>query len=162
MSTTTTQFWCMFCSKLLLDDEGAMCNDCIYGPNLDATELRLEEETSPTDFDAGGHSLAQNTVNFDFSKYYDDVLSGMNLAFGAEYRTEQFMIYAGEEGSYGTYSDSGILITDPETQFQPIDPITGDKNYEEDNLASKIKTYPNGPEALLNYQLANPNAKFRD
>jgi iron complex outermembrane receptor protein len=84
------------------------------------------EETSPTDFDAGGHSLAQNTVNFDFSKYYDTVLSGMNLAFGAEYRTEQFMIYAGEEGSYGTYSDSGILITDPENQFQPIDPITGD------------------------------------
>lgn len=84
------------------------------------------EETSPTDFDAGGHSLSQNTVNFDFSKYYDTVLSGMNLAFGAEYRTEQFMIYAGEEGSYGTYSDSGILITDPETQFQPIDPITGD------------------------------------
>jgi hypothetical protein len=39
----------MFCSRLLLDDEGAMCNDCIYGPNLDATELRLEEETSPTD-----------------------------------------------------------------------------------------------------------------
>lgn len=84
------------------------------------------EETSPTDFDAGGHSLSQNTVNFDFSKYYDTVLSGMNLAFGAEYRTEQFMIYAGEEGSYGTYSDSGILITDPENQFQPIDPITGD------------------------------------
>ena len=27
------------------------------------------EETSPTDFDAGGHSLAQNTVNFDFSKF---------------------------------------------------------------------------------------------
>lgn len=48
-TTTTTQFWCMFCSKLLLDDEGAMCNDCIYGTNLDATELRLEEETSPTD-----------------------------------------------------------------------------------------------------------------
>ena len=84
------------------------------------------EETSPTDFDAGGHSLAQNTVNFDFSKYYDTVLSGMNLAFGAEYRTEQFMIYAGEEGSYGTYSDSGILITDPGSQNQPIDPITGD------------------------------------
>jgi len=84
------------------------------------------EETSPTDFDAGGHSLSQNTVNFDFSKYYDTVLSGMNLAFGAEYRTEQFLIYAGEEGSYGTYSDSGILITDPENQFQPIDPITGD------------------------------------
>ena len=83
-------------------------------------------DVSPTDFDAGGHSLSQNTVNFDFSKYYDNVLSGMNLAFGTEYRTENFMIFSGEEGSYGTYSDTGILITDPSIQTQPTDPITGD------------------------------------
>ncbi|GHC52012.1 TonB-dependent receptor [Ulvibacter litoralis] len=81
---------------------------------------------SPTDFDAGGHSLSQNTLNADFSKYYDDVLSGMNLAFGAEYRTERFTIFAGEEGSYGTYDVNGILITDPTTQTQPIDPDSGD------------------------------------
>ncbi|MCF8273184.1 MAG: TonB-dependent receptor [Flavobacteriaceae bacterium] len=84
------------------------------------------EETSPTDFDAGGHSLSQNTINFDFSKYYDTVLSGMNLAFGAEYRTEQFIIYAGEEASYGIYDQTGILITDPSNQIQPTDPETGD------------------------------------
>lgn len=68
------------------------------------------EETSPTDFDAGGHSLSQNTVNFDFSKYYDNVLSGMNLAFGAEYRTEKFNIYAGEPGSYGVFDSNGTII----------------------------------------------------
>ncbi len=79
------------------------------------------EDLSPTDFDAGGHSLSQNTVNFDFSKYYDDILSGMNLAFGAEYRTENFMIFAGEEGAYGTYTEDGILITDPATQTQSED-----------------------------------------
>ena len=79
------------------------------------------EDTSPTDFDGGGHSLSQNTVNFDISKYYDDVLSGMNLAFGAEYRTENFKIFAGEEGSYGTYTENGILITDPATQTQATD-----------------------------------------
>tara|TARA_R110000868_G_scaffold149555_1_gene372033 strand:+ start:36 stop:1997 length:1962 start_codon:yes stop_codon:yes gene_type:complete len=79
------------------------------------------EDVSPTDFDAGGHSLSQNTVNFDFSKYYDDVLSGMNLAFGAEYRTENFKIFAGEEGSYGTYTENGILITDPANQTQAED-----------------------------------------
>jgi iron complex outermembrane recepter protein len=79
------------------------------------------EDVSPTDFDAGGHSLSQNTLNFDFSKYYDDVLSGMNLAFGAEYRTEQFIIYAGEEASYGIYTENGILITDPSTQTQAED-----------------------------------------
>ncbi len=79
------------------------------------------EDNSPTDFDAGGHSLSQNTVNFDVSKYYDDVLNGMNLAFGAEYRTENFIIFAGEEGSYGTYTEDGILITNPATQMQAED-----------------------------------------
>ncbi len=84
------------------------------------------EEASPTEFDAGGHSLSQNTLNADFSKYYKDVLSGMNLAFGAEYRTEKFIIFSGEAGSYGTFDDNGIIITDPSTQTQPIDSETGD------------------------------------
>ncbi|MBC8768904.1 TonB-dependent receptor [Arenibacter sp. BSSL-BM3] len=84
------------------------------------------EDVSPTDFDAGGHSLTQNTVNLDFSKYYEDVLEGMNLAFGAEYRTENFIIFAGEEGSWGTYDVNGLLITDPANQTQPTDPDSGD------------------------------------
>ncbi|HET8803423.1 MAG TPA: TonB-dependent receptor [Aequorivita sp.] len=67
-------------------------------------------DLSPTEFDAGGHNLSQNTVNLDFSKYYDDVLSGMNLAFGAEYRTENFKIFAGEEGSYATYDVNGVPV----------------------------------------------------
>ncbi|MGC1631799.1 MAG: TonB-dependent receptor [Gelidibacter sp.] len=79
------------------------------------------EGASPTDFDAGGHSLSQNTLNLDFSKYYENVLSGMNLAFGAEYRTENFIIFAGEAGAYGTFTESGILITDPATQVQAED-----------------------------------------
>jgi iron complex outermembrane recepter protein len=79
------------------------------------------EDVSPTDFDAGGHSLSQNTTSLDFSKYYDSVLSGMNLAFGVEYRTENFIIFAGEEGSYGTYTEDGILITDPSNQVQAED-----------------------------------------
>jgi len=67
-------------------------------------------DRSPTEFDAGGHSLAQNTLNVDVSKYYDDVLSGMNLAFGAEYRTENFIIFAGEEGSYATFDTNGEAV----------------------------------------------------
>ncbi|WP_374507349.1 TonB-dependent receptor plug domain-containing protein [Flavobacterium sp.] len=81
---------------------------------------------SPTEFDAGGHSLSQNTTNLDFSKNYDSVLNGMNLAFGAEFRTEQFSIFAGEEGSYATYDTSGRPITNPATQTAPIDPISGE------------------------------------
>jgi len=85
------------------------------------------EEASPTDFDAGGHSLSQNTTNLDFSKYYDDVMEGMNLAFGAEYRTENFIIFAGEEGSYGTFDVNGLLITDPANQMQPTVIIDGEE-----------------------------------
>ncbi|MFT5103596.1 MAG: iron complex outermembrane receptor protein [Candidatus Latescibacterota bacterium] len=84
------------------------------------------QDGSPTDFDAGGHTLSQNTVNADFSKLYEDVLNGMNLAFGAEFRTENFTIFAGEAGSYGTFDDNGILITNPADQAQPIDPDSGD------------------------------------
>ncbi|HSD05907.1 TonB-dependent receptor [Flavobacterium sp.] len=84
------------------------------------------ENASPTEFDAGGHSLSQNTTNFDFSKNYDSVLKGMNLAFGAEFRTETFDIFAGEQGSYATYDTKGIPITDPENQSAPIDPISGE------------------------------------
>ncbi|MBQ4819119.1 TonB-dependent receptor [Aquimarina sp. MMG016] len=84
------------------------------------------EEASPTDFDAGGHSLSQNTTSLDFSKYYPNTAKGLNIAMGAEYRTENFIIFAGEEASYATYDTNGRPIIDPTTQSQPIDPITGD------------------------------------
>jgi len=84
------------------------------------------QEASPTDFDAGGHALSQNTINFDLSKNYPSIMNGFNMAFGAEFRTEQFSIFAGEEGSYATYDEDGQVVTDPTTQVIPIDPITGD------------------------------------
>ncbi|WP_433763315.1 TonB-dependent receptor [Flavobacterium ginsenosidimutans] len=83
------------------------------------------EENSPHEFDAGGHSLLQNTTNFDISKNYDSILEGFNIAFGTEFRVEKFEIFAGEEGSYTTYDTNGQPITDPTTQSAPIDPISG-------------------------------------
>ncbi|RMF26668.1 MAG: TonB-dependent receptor [Bacteroidetes bacterium] len=83
------------------------------------------QEASPTDFDAGGHLLSQNNTGIDFSKYYDEVLEGMNLAFGLEYRTENFQIFSGDDGSWGTFDVNGVLITNPAIQEVPIDPETG-------------------------------------
>ncbi len=68
------------------------------------------EATSPTDFDAGGHSLSQNTTSLDFSKYYPNISKGLNIAFGSEYRTENFIIFAGEEGSYETFDVNGEAV----------------------------------------------------
>ncbi len=76
---------------------------------------------SSTDFDAGGHSLAQNSTSLDFSKYYRDIASGLNLAFGLEYRTENFRIFAGEEGSYALYDTAGVPITNPAIQVPAVD-----------------------------------------
>lgn len=55
---------------------------------------------SPNRFDAGGFSFGQATTNLDFSRFYDGVMKGMNVAFGAEYRRENYDITAGERGSY--------------------------------------------------------------
>ncbi|WP_299123601.1 TonB-dependent receptor [uncultured Tenacibaculum sp.] len=79
------------------------------------------KDASPTDFDAGGHSLSQNTTGINFTKYLENTLSGINLAFGIEYRTENFIIFSGEEASYGLYDNNGVLITNPATQTVATD-----------------------------------------
>ena len=55
-----------------------------------------------TSFDAGGLKFLQNTVNLDFSKKYD-ILQGLNVAAGAEFRIDGFGINSGEESSYKNY-----------------------------------------------------------
>lgn len=69
------------------------------------------QNASPTLFDAGGFSFAQNTANLDVTQYFDDVMAGLNVAFGAEYRTEKYDIVAGEEASYAQYTPGGQRIT---------------------------------------------------
>ncbi|MGB5419002.1 MAG: TonB-dependent receptor [Algibacter sp.] len=78
------------------------------------------QNASPTTFDAGGFNFAQNTVNLDLNQFYDDILNGFNVAFGAEYRLENYEIVAGEEASYGQYTQAGELITLP-TQSPSVD-----------------------------------------
>ncbi len=79
-------------------------------------------DASATEFDAGGHSLSQNTTGLDFSKFNEDIASGFNLAFGLEYRTENFIIFSGEEASYAAYDSNGIAVTNPATQTVATDP----------------------------------------
>ncbi|ASK32826.1 TonB-dependent receptor [Chryseobacterium sp. T16E-39] len=71
--------------------------------NTGNTSLRFN---SPNEFSAGGLRFSQNTINLDFSKKYD-VWQGINIAFGAEHRYENFKITAGEEASYATYDVNG-------------------------------------------------------
>lgn len=78
------------------------------------------QNSSPTTFDAGGFNFSQNTTNLDINQFYDDIFSGLNVAFGAEYRVENYEIEAGEQASYGQYTPGGRLITsgeDPAVDF---------------------------------------------
>lgn len=79
------------------------------------------KDASPTNFDAGGHNLSMNVTNLDFSKFYKDVASGFNIAFGSEFRGERFTIFAGEEASYALYDTNGQPIRNPATQTPAVD-----------------------------------------
>ena len=116
-------------------------------------------EKSPTEFDAGGHSLTQNITNFDFSKNFNSILKGLNLAFGSEYRVEKFNIFAGEEGSYATYDTNGQVITNPTTQSAPSIP---NPDYDPaDPSSSATIPRPGGSQGFPGYSPANVVDKSR-
>ncbi len=62
----------------------------------------LPTGTSPTTFDAGKLIFQQNTINLDVSRKFDltGVLSSFNMAYGAEFRSDNYQIQAGEELSW--------------------------------------------------------------
>lgn len=67
--------------------------------------------STPREFEAGGFSFAQNTTNLDVSNFYDDIFEGLNVAFGAEYRVENYQLNAGEEASWASYDVNGEVVT---------------------------------------------------
>ncbi|WP_447641515.1 MULTISPECIES: TonB-dependent receptor [Chitinophagaceae] len=85
--------------------------------------------SSPTSFNNGGPKFSQNTVNLDANKDFG-WLSGVNIAFGAEYRFERYQLVAGDANSYTNYgladsvgvSANGkpILVLDPGGSYNTI------------------------------------------
>lgn len=68
-------------------------------------------QDSPTYFEAGSLGFLQNTLNLDFQKKFD-VLKGLNLAFGGEYRHEKYSITPGKANSYQQYDIFGNPVTE--------------------------------------------------
>jgi iron complex outermembrane receptor protein len=63
---------------------------------------------SPVDMTIGTNQFTQNSTNLDFSRYFKGIMNGLNVAFGAEMRIENYKIIPGQEESY-TYGDAGVL-----------------------------------------------------
>jgi len=77
------------------------------------------EGASPTHFDAGGHNLAQMNLGAQFNRQYPAIAQGLNLAFGLEYRHEQYKIFAGEEASWKTYGPVIFSVDNGDTTYRP-------------------------------------------
>lgn len=56
-----------------------------------------------TNFDAGSYSISQNTTGLSVTRGFPDLLSGINLSLGSEYRIDNYRIVAGEEASWKRY-----------------------------------------------------------
>lgn len=56
-------------------------------------------------FDAGGYSLSQNTTGLTFTKSLGNILSGVNISLGSEFRTDAYGVVAGEEASWKRYGN---------------------------------------------------------
>lgn len=87
-----------------------------YGTNtfdftIKNTVNATQGSSSAREFEAGGFGFTQNTTNLDISKFYENTLSGFNVAFGAEYRIENYQLVAGEEASYAKYDINGDVVT---------------------------------------------------
>lgn len=78
-----------------------------------------------TNFDDGGFSFLQNTVNAGVNK---NISKGFNLAFGTEYRYENYKIYKGEEASYALYDQSKAPGAQGFPGFQPDDEINANRS----------------------------------
>ena len=88
----------------------------VYGSNqldyqtIDSFNTSLGGLASPRRFDAGGIAFGQTTANLDLSKKFDvGGFSSFGIAFGAEYRNENFKITPGSVSSYvnGPFSVNG-------------------------------------------------------
>jgi iron complex outermembrane recepter protein len=80
----------------------------VYGANqfqfevFNSGNASLPNGTDQTTFDAGKLRFNQNTTNLDFARSYDKmgILGGLSTAFGAELRTDNYQIVAGETNSW--------------------------------------------------------------
>lgn len=96
----------------------------VYGKNDFGNEITNSlnasmGQRSPRKFDAGNYNASQNTASLDFNRYFDQVLKGLNIAFGSQYRVETYQIIAGEEASYSKADLQPIYRVDTTTAGLP-------------------------------------------
>ncbi len=77
-----------------------------------------------THFDDGGFSFLQNTTNLGLSKEFS---ANFNLGVGAEFRYENYKIFAGEPGSYTNYDVNKATGSQGFPGYQPNDVVNANR-----------------------------------
>lgn len=116
---TTTGGWNWDLSNVLGKNTFHFYGDGTFNAGLGATQ---------TSFDDGGFSFLQNTLNFNMSKEYADVLEGFNLAYGAELRAEAYDLFAGEVASYKNYNADKASGAQGFPGYQPGDEVNASRS----------------------------------
>ncbi len=75
-------------------------------------------------FDDGGFSFLQNTSNFNLSREFSNKF---NLGVGAEFRYENYKIFAGEEASYKNYNPNKATGAQGFPGYQPADEVNAQR-----------------------------------
>ncbi len=115
-------------------------------------------ESSPTEMDLGTHRFLQNTLNFDVTHFYDNVLSGLNIAFGGELRVENYQISAGQEESW-TAGTVGVFTATQDNQLLigpdgfPLEDLGGNPIVDDNGAPIVLPNAGVSQELVKNYAL---------
>lgn len=115
-------------------------------------------ESSPTEMDLGTHRFLQNTLNFDVTNFYDDILSGLNVAFGGELRVENYQISAGQEESW-TAGNAGVFTATQDNQLLigpdgfPLEDLSGNPIVDQSGAPLVLPNAGVSQELVKNYAL---------
>ena len=75
------------------------------------------------------------------SKYFETILSGLNIALGAEHRTERYNIFAGEEGSWKNYGVIDTVIDGLVTQVDVAGLAAGSQGFPGFQPSNELDAY---------------------
>jgi iron complex outermembrane receptor protein len=129
---------------------------------------------TPINMNLGTHQFSQSSTNLDFSRQFKDVLHGLNIAFGAEMRVENYKILKGQEESYIT-GEAGILtVTEDGLLVGPdgkpledggsapiVDETTGDPLYVERGDKVTVKSLAGNCQCFAGFGPKNERDEFR-
>lgn len=107
---------------------------------------------SPTRFDAGGHQFSQNTTGLHFTRFFDSVLAGLNVAFGAEHRLDNYQIFAGEEGSYKNYGIVDQVVNGEIVQVDVLERPAGSQGFPGFQPSNEVDEYRTNIAAYLDVE----------